>query len=59
MATSTATTAPKHTGFENAAEQLVPIELNIRGDFPPWLSGNLYRTGPGTYSIPSTADPSK
>ncbi|KZT63168.1 hypothetical protein DAEQUDRAFT_770851 [Daedalea quercina L-15889] len=49
----------KATGFENAVEQLVPVELTIRGDFPPWLSGILYRTGPGTYSIPSTSDPFK
>lgn len=49
----------KATGFENAVEQLTPVELTIRGDFPPWLSGVLYRTGPGTYNIPSASDPSK
>ncbi|KZT63483.1 hypothetical protein DAEQUDRAFT_770558 [Daedalea quercina L-15889] len=56
-----AASAPKRkaTGFENAIEQLTPVELTIRGAFPPWLSGVLYRTGPGTYSIPSTSDPSK
>ncbi|KAH9911044.1 carotenoid oxygenase [Fomitopsis serialis] len=59
MSTDTASaTAEKATGFENAPEQLTPVELTIRGDFPPWLSGILYRTGPGTYSIPSASDPS-
>ena len=49
----------KATGFEDAVEQLTPIDLNTRGEFPPWLSGVLYRTGPGTYTVPSSADPTK
>lgn len=59
MLPPTTTTSSKATGFENAVEQLTPVNLTLRGDFPPWLSGVLYRTGPGTYSIPSTGDPSK
>ncbi|KZT06918.1 carotenoid oxygenase [Laetiporus sulphureus 93-53] len=46
-------------GFENAPEQRTPIDLDIHGSMPPWLSGVLYRTGPGTTRIPTTADPSK
>ena len=57
--TTTAAPSSRVTGFENAVEQLTPIDLTIRGDFPPWLSGILYRSGPGTYSIPSTSDTSK
>jgi torulene dioxygenase len=46
-------------GFENVPEQRTPVDLQIHGVVPPWLSGVLYRTGPGTTRIPSTADPSK
>lgn len=58
MSTATSTSS-KATGFENAVEQPTPVDLVLHGDFPPWLSGVLYRTGPGTYNIPSTGDPSK
>ncbi|KAF5371421.1 hypothetical protein D9757_009998 [Collybiopsis confluens] len=44
-------------GFENAPEQRVPIDLSVRGTIPPWLTGVLYRTGPGTYRIPSSVHP--
>ncbi|PCH43246.1 carotenoid oxygenase [Wolfiporia cocos MD-104 SS10] len=46
-------------GFENVQEQRDPVDLTIHGTIPSWLSGVLYRTGPGTYRIPTTADPSK
>src|SRR5882762_2039390 len=46
-------------GFENVPEQRTPVDLQIHGVIPPWLSGVLYRTGPGTTHIPTTADPSK
>ncbi|KIM73830.1 hypothetical protein PILCRDRAFT_14896 [Piloderma croceum F 1598] len=46
-------------GFENVPEQRTPVDLQIHGVIPPWLSGVLYRTGPGTIRIPTTADPSK
>ncbi|EJD46942.1 hypothetical protein AURDEDRAFT_144567 [Auricularia subglabra TFB-10046 SS5] len=39
-------------GFKNAVEQRVPVELAIEGTIPDWLHGDLYRTGPGTYTIP-------
>ena len=45
--------------FENAPEQHTPVDLQIHGQIPPWLSGVLYRTGPGTTRIPTTADASK
>ncbi|KIK63398.1 hypothetical protein GYMLUDRAFT_83894 [Collybiopsis luxurians FD-317 M1] len=46
-------------GFDNALEQRVPISLAIQGTIPSWLAGVLYRTGPGTYHIPSSANPSQ
>lgn len=40
-------------GLNNTAEQPDPIRLDVHGQIPPWLSGVLYRTGPGTFSIPT------
>ncbi|KDQ50686.1 hypothetical protein JAAARDRAFT_141534 [Jaapia argillacea MUCL 33604] len=45
-------------GFENAIEQREPVALRVKGQIPPWLRGNLYRTGPGTFRVPSSAAPS-
>ncbi|KAI3611323.1 carotenoid cleavage dioxygenase 1 [Moniliophthora roreri] len=46
-------------GFQNAPEQRDPVDLTIQGTIPPWLCGVLYRTGPGTYQVPTASDPSK
>jgi torulene dioxygenase len=46
-------------GFENAVEQRTPVDLEVHGTIPPWLNGVLYRTGPGTTRIPTSADPNK
>jgi len=43
-------------GFENATEQREPVNLKVYGEISPWLSGVLYRTGPGTTRIPRTTD---
>ena len=40
-------------GLNNTPEQPDPIKLDVHGQIPPWLSGALYRTGPGTFSIPT------
>jgi len=40
-------------GLNNTDEQLGPLKLDVHGQIPPWLSGALYRTGPGTFSIPT------
>ncbi|KZO95675.1 carotenoid oxygenase [Calocera viscosa TUFC12733] len=45
--------------FSNAPETLSPIPLPVRGNLPPWLTGVLYRTGPGTYDIPSSSPSAK
>jgi torulene dioxygenase len=45
--------------FQTVPEQRTPVDLQIHGEIPLWLSGILYRTGPGTTHIPLTADPSK
>jgi torulene dioxygenase len=39
-------------GLQNFVEQREPVRLRVNGSIPPWLSGSLYRTGPGTNSIP-------
>lgn len=36
-------------GFENAPEITAPVSLAVKGTFPSWLSGALYRVGPGTF----------
>jgi torulene dioxygenase len=46
-------------GFKNIPEQCTPIDLQIHGVIPPWISGVLYCTGLGTTHIPTMADPSK
>jgi len=57
MATSTIDDhSTSAAGFENALEQRTPINLKLHGTIPPWLSGVLYRTGPGTYRIPTVSD---
>jgi torulene dioxygenase len=40
-------------GLDNIAEQPDPIKLDVHGQIPSWLSGALYRTGPGTFSVPT------
>ena len=40
-------------GLNNVAEQPDPIRLDVHGQIPPWLTGTLYRTGPGTFSVPT------
>ncbi|KZT18595.1 carotenoid oxygenase [Neolentinus lepideus HHB14362 ss-1] len=45
-------------GYENAVEQREPVKLQVTGTIPSWLTGRLYRTGPGTWNIPSNNAPS-
>ena len=45
--------SPTSLALNNTAEQPTPIKLDVRGQIPPWLSGVLYRTGPGTFSVPT------
>ena len=40
-------------GLNNTPEQPDPIKLGVHGQIPSWLSGVLYRTGPGTFSVPT------
>lgn len=42
-------------GLENAKPQHEPILLPVKGQIPSWLSGSLYRTGPGTFRIQPTS----
>jgi torulene dioxygenase len=41
----------KALGFQNAPEVIEPVQLPIQGALPSWLSGALYRTGPGTFRV--------
>ncbi|TFK46215.1 carotenoid oxygenase [Heliocybe sulcata] len=41
-------------GYENAVEQREPVNLRVTGTIPSWLTGRLYRTGPGTFDVPSS-----
>ena len=50
-------TAGYSVGFTNAIEQRNPVELRVRGTIPSWLTGALYRTGPGRWQIDSPAAP--
>ncbi|KAF7975245.1 hypothetical protein HWV62_10104 [Athelia sp. TMB] len=45
--------------FNSVPEQRTTVDLQIHGEIPSWLGGVLYRTGPGTTRIPTTADSSK
>jgi torulene dioxygenase len=38
--------------LKNVQEQVEPIRLKVKGSIPYWLTGKLYRIGPGTYDIP-------
>ena len=51
-------TAGYSVGFTNATEQREPVQLRVRGTIPSWLTGSLYRTGPGRWQIASPAAPS-
>ncbi|XP_069113277.1 beta,beta-carotene 15,15'-dioxygenase-like [Argopecten irradians] len=37
--------------FENAAEIEEPMPGQVKGCLPEWLSGSLYRNGPGMYEV--------
>lgn len=47
MATRTPSRAA--VAFENAPEITTPVTLTVQGHLPSWLSGALYRNGPGTF----------
>ncbi|CAG8632912.1 21880_t:CDS:2 [Dentiscutata erythropus] len=48
---------PYSRGFQNCPETCDPATLKVHGKIPKWLEGVLYRTGPGTYKIPSKKNP--
>jgi torulene dioxygenase len=45
--------------LQNCPEVTTPVELDIQGTLPSWLSGVLYRAGPGTYTIPLSPEAAK
>ncbi|RIB27212.1 carotenoid oxygenase [Gigaspora rosea] len=48
---------PYARGFQNCSETCDPVTLKVQGNIPKWLEGVLYRTGSGTYKIPSKKNP--
>ncbi|KAI5778831.1 carotenoid oxygenase [Geopyxis carbonaria] len=44
---------PNLSGFADVPDQLTPLSLTVIGTIPPYAVGTLYRTGPGTYTLPS------
>ncbi|RUS13354.1 carotene dioxygenase [Endogone sp. FLAS-F59071] len=44
-------TVNQPTGYKNTPETPMPVEINVTGTLPPWLSGVLYRSGTGKFNI--------
>ncbi|EGO04183.1 hypothetical protein SERLA73DRAFT_173618 [Serpula lacrymans var. lacrymans S7.3] len=42
---------PNDAGFEPGHEERSPVELQVTGTIPSYVSGTLYRTGPGGYQV--------
>ncbi|KIJ61011.1 hypothetical protein HYDPIDRAFT_97571 [Hydnomerulius pinastri MD-312] len=42
---------PNDAGFDVIHEERAPIELKVSGTIPSYVSGTLYRTGPGGYQV--------
>ncbi|KII93508.1 hypothetical protein PLICRDRAFT_35731 [Plicaturopsis crispa FD-325 SS-3] len=53
---STFDAAAASRGYYNCPETPSPVALSVKGEIPSWISGVLYRTGPGTFSIPADAN---
>ncbi|KAF8554984.1 hypothetical protein OG21DRAFT_1496630 [Imleria badia] len=42
---------PNDAGFDVIHEEKEPVELKVSGNIPSYVSGTLYRTGPGGYQV--------
>ncbi|CAI6079727.1 unnamed protein product [Clonostachys chloroleuca] len=42
---------PLEWGFYATHEHKDPAQLEVRGTIPSWVTGQLYRTGPGTWDV--------
>ncbi|KAL4068602.1 carotenoid oxygenase [Scleroderma yunnanense] len=42
---------PNDAGFDVLHEEREPVELTVSGTIPSYVSGTLYRTGPGGYQV--------
>lgn len=38
-------------GFQTLAQELTAVPLTVEGSFPPWLAGDLLRTGPARFEV--------
>jgi carotenoid cleavage dioxygenase-like enzyme len=43
--------ADHRLGFESFEEEPSPTALEVEGDLPEWLTGTLYRNGPGLFEV--------
>lgn len=43
--------ADHRLGFRSFDEETDPVTLDVAGDLPEWLSGTLYRNGPGRFEV--------
>ncbi|KAK9237066.1 carotenoid oxygenase [Lipomyces kononenkoae] len=48
---------PNAAGFGDLEDTATPISLNITGKIPAYVNGSLFRTGPGSYTVPLTNKP--
>lgn len=44
---------PNDAGFADIPETRTPIELKVTGTIPSYVHGVLYRTGPGSFTVPT------
>ncbi|KAJ6437170.1 class II aldolase [Purpureocillium lavendulum] len=42
---------PNEAGFVGLEEHRGPLQLEVKGSFPAWTAGSLYRTGPGLSAV--------
>ncbi|KAK9368032.1 carotenoid oxygenase [Lipomyces kononenkoae] len=48
---------PNAAGFGDLDDTTTPISLDITGKIPSYVNGSLFRTGPGSYTVPLTNKP--
>ncbi|KAJ8096925.1 carotenoid oxygenase [Lipomyces tetrasporus] len=48
---------PNAAGFGDLKDTTTPISLVLTGKIPSYVNGSLFRTGPGSYTVPLTNKP--
>ena len=44
---------PNDVGFGDIPETRTPVEMKVTGHIPEYVRGVLYRTGPGSFTVPT------